>query len=177
MPAKRVNTVQDVIWGNKSVENNARLLPPPRGPNSSDPEWNELVDAVQDPTIGHGHTGAAGDGKLISSGLNSYPFTGQSGWSIPPNVTVTAGPYNVPNNGNKFLVMVVATATGVGNGGGLQFQFVGGSSLVAAYSASSSPINEVYNPNGAIRCNMTTLGGTVNASVVQILVAALDLGK
>ncbi len=71
MPAKKVNTTNDVIWGNKSVESNARQLPPSRGPATTDPEWNELVDTVQDPTLGHAHSGAANDGRKIApSSLN-----------------------------------------------------------------------------------------------------------
>src|SRR5437867_5389676 len=64
MPAKKVNNTSDVIWGNKNVESNARLLPPSRGPVSSDPEWNELVDVLQDPTIGHRHDGS--DSRSLS---------------------------------------------------------------------------------------------------------------
>ncbi len=135
------------------------------------------VNTVQDPTLGHGHTGAANDGKLIAVGLNGYNFVDQSGWSIAPNATVTTGPYVVPNNGNQFHVTATVTFTGTGNGGGVQYGFQGSSALPAAYSAGSFTQTTVYNPAGNIKVNLTNLGGTINASATQILVAALDLGK
>ncbi len=78
MPAKKVNSLSDVIFGNKNIEKNAMVLPPNRGPISTDPEWNELVDVLQDLTIGHHHDGA--DSRFLSPRILAK---GQNTLTIP----------------------------------------------------------------------------------------------
>lgn len=97
MPAKKVNSLNDVIFGNKSIETNARIQPPNRGPVASDPEWNELVDVVQDTTIGHHHDGVDSRGVAGTIILK----TGQNLITIPAG-TQNSGLVQVQSNVSQF---------------------------------------------------------------------------
>ena len=145
MPAKKVNTVQDVIWGNKSVENNARLLPPPRGPSSTDPEWNELVDTVQDPALGHAHSGAASDGKQIAPGsLNPPAAANPHGDAQHTPLYIETLSVGGGIQGSTFRTLDVGTSAGT-----VQANFLDAS------------------PTGSVLLDIVTGAATVNVSAVK----------
>ncbi len=139
MPAKKVNTLNDVIFGNKTIENNARLLPPNRGPVSTDPEWNELVDVLQDLTIGHHHDGV--DSRFIP---NRILLKGQNTLTIPAGqedsgfVTVATGFSVTGASAMTGIASVPSTTNEVFTVQTQLSPFFGGSLLLDAFRSPTS---------------------------------------
>ncbi len=139
MPAKKVNSLNDVIFGNKSVETSARLLPPNRGPVSTDPEWNELVDALQDLTIGHHHDGVDSrfiPNRILLKGQNTLTIA--AGSSDSGFVTVATG-FNV--TGSSAMTGIASVPSGLNETFTVQTQispFFGGSLLLDVFRSPTS---------------------------------------
>jgi hypothetical protein len=59
MPLPKVTKVDDVIWMDKTIQASvfADALNPHRFPVTTDPDWNSMIDVLQDLTIGHTHDG------------------------------------------------------------------------------------------------------------------------
>ncbi len=168
MPAKKVNAPTDVIWGNKGIETEARLLPRTGPPVSTDPEWNELVDTLQDPAIGHNHDGINSAsiahailGATHSDSLAAAPVQGDL---IIANATPAWARFPKATAGSQFLGTTVLTNLP-------QWKQPGFSNLSG--TAGITQIPHGHNPNTFFNAG-TTSGDFTTTSATPVLVTGMS---